>query len=241
MATSGLYTLTVSALSLMKNSYLNIGAIALNETVSGAKAKLAREGLNAIIKLWEGPPNFIQRGQKMWQRETGSLTMTAKNKFSLKASGGDLDIQIPLEILTAVLRHTSSAVDDPLTPISLLQYQELSNKSAVGSPQKYYYEKRLTEGLLYLDCIPSASMIADYTISLVYRQPLEIIDDNTDDFDIEVSYLLALEMALSKWLAPKMGRAISGDIKEMYGEALILSQTFQPDDTDIFYQKDDDF
>jgi hypothetical protein len=240
MATSGNYTVTVTALSLMKNSYLNIGAHALGQELSGEKTALAIEGLNAIIKLWEGPPNFIQRGMKMWQRETGSLTMTAKNNFSLKPSGGDCDIQIPLEILSAILRHTSSSSDTVLEPINLDQYQEISNKSATGTPLKYYYEKRIDEGKLYLDIVPSASVISGYTISFVYRQPLEIISAAANEFDIESSYRVALEFALSRWLAPKMGRAISNEIEAQYVEALALMSTFQPDFTDGYYEKDRD-
>jgi hypothetical protein len=240
MATSGNYSVTVSALDLMENAYLNIGAHALEQTLSGAKAKLGREGLNNIIKLWEGPPNFIHRGLKMWQRETGSLTMTAKNSFSLKPSGGDCDIQIPLEILTAVIRNTASSSDVELNPLTLEEYQAISNKSAVGTPLEYYYEKRLTEGLLYLDCIPSASVISSYTISFVYRQPLEVISSNANEFDIEPSYRIALEFALSRWLAPKIGRKISSDIETQYVEALALMSTFQPYFTDDYYEKDRD-
>ena len=104
MGTSGEYTITVTALDVIKNAMLNLGALALGETPRGAEAKVGREGLNYLIKLWEGPPNFIQRGQAMWQREVGSLTLVAdQNSYSLKPTGGDCDIQVPLEILSMVV------------------------------------------------------------------------------------------------------------------------------------------
>ena len=241
MATSGVYAITVTALDLIKNSMLNVGSTAIEETPTGAEAKLGRDGLNYLIKQLEGPPNFIQSGQKMWQRETGALTLDAtKNSYSLKASGGDCDIQIPLEILTAVLRHTASASDDPLKPLNLQQYQAIANKSETGTPQKYYYEKRLTEGKLYLDRKPTASVVSAYTISFIYRQPLEVISSNTNEFDIESSHYLMLELALSRWLAPKYGRAISNDIERQYAEAVAMVSTFQPENSDVFYERDGD-
>ena len=241
MATSGSYTITVTALDLMENSYLNIGAHALGQTLSGAKSKLAREGMNYIIKQWEGPPNFIHPALKMWQRETGSLTLTAKNNFSLKPSGGDCDIQIPLEILTAVLRHTASNSDNPLERMTLEEYQNsILNKSATGTPLQYYYEKRLDEGKIYFDVIPSASIIAGYTISFVYRQPLEVIEANANEIDVEPSYWLALEFELSMWLAPKMGRAVSNEIINQHAKAIGMMSTFQPENSDVYYQKDID-
>jgi hypothetical protein len=239
MATSGTYTTTTTALSLITNAFLNIGSAALGETLPAPKSKLAREGLNYITNLWEGPPNFIQRGMKMWKRETGLLTLdSTKNSYSLTPSGGDLDIQVPVEILTTVIRNTAQSTDVPLHPITLAQYQSLTNKSATGTPRYYYYEKRISEGILYLDLIPSASVATDYKISFVYRQPLEVISANTNEFDIESSYLMALEFALSRWLAPKMGRAISQDVNMQYVEALELAQTFQPEDVYLFYEKD---
>lgn len=241
MATSGSYSVTVTALDLIENAYLNIGAHALGETLSSEKSKLGREGLNNIIKLLEGPPNYILPAEKMWQRETGLLTLdSTKNSYSLKASGGDLAIQIPLEILTAVIRNTAQSTDVTLDPMTLEEYQALSNKAAAGTPLRYYYEKRTDEGVLYLDCKPSVSVAAAYKISFVYRQPLEIISSNPNEIDIEPSYRIALELGLSRWLAPKMGRQIGSDINTLYTEAVSLSQTFQPDNINVYYEKDRD-
>jgi hypothetical protein len=230
MATSSVHTITVTATELIKGTLRVIGAIATGETPPDSDVADAIEALNYLIKNMEGPPNFLQPGMRMWQRESGLLTLVStQGEYSLKpaslaytgggtytivpgdtitgatsgatatvesltltsgtwaggnaagtlsiygqsgtfeaenlnvgsnsnvatiaadASGADLDILPPLEILTAVLRHTTSNSDTPMTVMNLEQYQAIGNKSSTVTPTALYYEKRLTEGKIYLD------------------------------------------------------------------------------------------
>jgi hypothetical protein len=315
MATSSIHTITVTATNLIKSSLRAIGAIATSETPSSAETEDAIESLNYLIKSMEGPPNFLHPGMRMWQRESGLLTLVAdQSTYSLKpaslvftsggtytvspgdtitgatsgataivekvtltggtwaggdaagtlsvygqsgtfeaenlnvgsnsnvatiaadASGPDLDIQIPLEILTAVLRHTTSNSDTPMTVMNLEQYQAIGNKSSTVTPTALYYEKRLDEGKIYLDGKVSTSAASAYKISFVYRQPIEIIDAQGDEFDIETNYSRALKWALAKELSPEYGKPISRDIKDLAAESLALAQTFQPEDGDYHFE-----
>jgi hypothetical protein len=308
MATSSVHTITVTATNLIKSSLRAIGAAATGETPEAPEIIEAIEALNYLIKNMEGPPNFLQPGMRMWQRESGLLTLVAnQSSYSLKptslvftsggtytvspgdtitgatsaataivekvtlssgtwgggdaagtltiygqsgtfqaenlnvgsnsnvatiaadSSGGDLDIQIPIEILTAVLRHTTSNSDTPLEPLTLEQYQAIGNKSSSVTPTAYYYEKRLTEGKLYLNGQVSTAAASAYKISFVYRQPLEVIDAQADELDIETSYYRALKWALAKELSPEYGKPITPDIRELAAESLALAQTFQPE------------
>jgi hypothetical protein len=314
MATSSVHTITVTASDLIKAGLRVIGAIAQGETPSDNEYQHAIDALNYLIKNLEGPPNFLRPGMRMWQRETGLLTLVAdQDSYSLKpaslaftsgsteivpgdtitgatsaataivetvsvtsgtwgggnaagtlttygqsgtfeaenlnvgsdsnvatiaanSSGGDLDIQIPLEILTAVLRHTTSNSDTPLTPMLLEEYQAIGNKASNVTPTKYYYEKRLDEGKLYLDGDVSTAAAAAYKISFVYRQPLEVITAQGDDIDIESSLYRFLKFKIGMELAPEYGRKITPDVKDLTAEALAEAQTFQPEDIDIHFE-----
>jgi len=315
MATSSIHTITVTAIKLIKGSLRAIGAIATGETPAAQEITDAMESLNYLIKNMEGPPNFIQPGMRMWQRESGLLTLVStQSEYSLKpaslaftsggtytvspgdtitgatgaataivekvtlssgtwaggdaagtlsvygqsgtfeaenlnvgsnsnvatiaadASGPDLDIQIPVEIITAVLRHTTSNSDTPMRIMDLEQYQAIGNKSSSVTPTALYYEKQLDEGKIYLDGKVSAAAAAAYKISFVYRQPLEIVDAQADEFDIEPSYYRALKFALAKELSPEYGKPITPDVRDLAAESMALAQTFQPEDGDYHFE-----
>lgn len=328
MATSSVYTIRVTASDLIKGALRAIGAKATGETPSGAENKEAIEALNYLIKQWEGPPNYFHPGNRMWQRKSGLLTLTAdQGEYTLTPSvlgfdsggtyevargdtikgntsaataivervdlgagtwaGGDaqgsfilidqsgtfesenlniaspdagtqtnvatisqdsqssdLDIIPPMEILTAVLRHTSTDSDTPMEPLTLEEYQEIGNKSSSVTPTQYYYERQVRRvkdsqidtGKLYLNGKVSTAAASAYKIYFIYRQSLEIIDNSADEFDIESSYFRALKWALAKELCPEYGKSIPPDVRELAIESMALAQTFQPDDCVDYFQ-----
>jgi len=240
MATSSTYTRTVTFIEILKESLRFIGALESGETPTADETADAISAMNSLIQQWQGPPNFLLPGDKMWQRETGLLTLdSTKNSYSLKPSGGQLDIQIPIAILPhPVMRHTSSSADTEMSPMTIEDYLALTNKSVSGFPLMYYYEKRLTEGTLYLDVKPSSSVASAYKISFVYLQPMEIISGSTDEFDIDPSYYRALKYHLGRELAPEYGRQLTQDMKDLISESLALAQTFNPENApeDLYFQ-----
>lgn len=239
MATSSTYTRTVTFINLLKASLRAIGAIGGGQTPAAHEVTDGIAAANDLLEQWEGPPNFLLPGLKMWQRETGLLTLKNQNSYSLKPSGGDLDIQIPLEILPhPVMRHTSSSADTPMNRMTIEDYQGLVNKSVRGFPQFYHYEKRLSEGKLYTDVKASASVISSYKISFIYRQPMERIVSQTNEFDIDPSFYRALKWNLARELAPEYGRSLTANQEKLAAESLALAQTFEPENApaDLFFQ-----
>lgn len=321
MATSSVYTKTKTGNKVVSEALKQIGAIAAGETLSAEDSSDGIEALNDLILSFQAPPNFIMPGLKMWQRETGLLTLTEdQGSYDLKfhtvaftsggtyeispgdtitgatsgatgivekitlssgtwaggnaagtlyvhsvsgtfqaenlnvgsnnnvatiaaaPSGADLDVPPPLEIITAVLRHTSSNTDRPLTPMTREEYESLPNKKANGAPSKYYYEKRLDTGKLYFDVEPSSSVASAYKVSFVYRQSIELINDGGDEIDFDVQYYRALKFNLAVELAPEYDRSVSQSLQNLAASSLAMAQTFQPDDVNVYFEpeKDDD-
>jgi hypothetical protein len=237
VATSGSYDFSINTLEIITEALEYIGFLAAGETAEAEDVVTARRTLNLLIKTWMGPNNQLMPGLKVWQRERGSLTLDAtKAEYSLKPSGGDCDIQIPVKILTASLRNSSSQ-DTPLRMMNLAEYESIGNKSASGDPTAIYYERRLTEGKLYTNVKPSD---ATKTIRFVYLQPLEDVDANTNDLDFPPEYLLPIAHQLGLNLAPKFDLPLTDVHVAVAQSSAALVQTFEPETVNAYFEPDKD-
>ena len=239
MATSGTYTETRTAAQLIKDAHLDVGVGDAAQDLDSNLVTVAIRKLNDIIYQWCGPPNPILRSLKMWQRERQEITLdSTKNSYSLKPSGGDEDIQVPEEIESVVLRHTSSSTDSVLEEMSLTEYEALSAKSAAGTPLKWYYERRISEGKIYLNCKPSTSVASAYTIQIVYRQPMENIAAGTNEIDCPKYAYRALRYQLAMDLSPSFNVKSQryGEIKGLRNEAVMIMNSFEPEDVNVHFE-----
>ena len=85
MATSGVYTITITGRQLLTDVLIEIGAIDAGKNPSASELTHGLRQANYLIKQLEGPPNFIHPGGKIWQRETASITPSAtQNYYDLK-------------------------------------------------------------------------------------------------------------------------------------------------------------
>lgn len=232
MATSGIYTITKTASDFIESALQNIGAVSAGQTLDPHDQEVGRKKLNDILFQLQKDASRFNTGVQFWQRETANLTLTAKMSFSLKPSGGDLNIQVPIEIHSAILKSSSGSRTDLYTML-MEEYKILSNHTNTGTPSRFYYEKRLTEGLLYLDRIPS-----DLTdiIEITYKQPFEIITAVTQELDIDTHLYRAISYQLSVDLWPvfKSGE-ITQTLSGLATDAWLRAQTFYPDDTNIYF------
>ena len=115
MATSGAYTITVTAQNLIEAAMQSLGLLASGASATTAELTDGIRVLNYWLLQMKGRKNGLARGLKQWQIETAELTLSAKSAFNLQPSGGDLDIQIPEEIITVLLRSSDGAAQ-PIEP-----------------------------------------------------------------------------------------------------------------------------
>lgn len=230
MATSGSVNFSVTGTQIIDAALRLIGVLGSGESASGSDFVAAKEALNMLIKQYMAPSNRLFRGFKSWYRERFSLTLTASSSFSLDQANQSIDT--PEHILSVVLA-TSDDDRIVLEPMTVEEYHELPNQSETGDPTRYYYERTLSSGTLYLDYIPSDTT---KTIEILYLRPLEDIDAGANTFDFPQHWYRPLKFALAMELGPEYGVNITEDIKAQFAEAVELANSFYQDDSKDFFQ-----
>jgi hypothetical protein len=125
-----------------------------------------------------------------------------------------------------------------MTPMIEAEYMAIPDKTAVGTPSKYYYERHPDVGYLYLNYVP---VDTNDTIVMKILRVLEDFDavGNTPDFPQEWYRPLVKHLAID--LAPSNHKTVSKDLEKAAQEALFLANTFAPETTMAYFQpgKDD--
>lgn len=103
--------------------------------------------------------------------------------------------------------------DTPLVPLTNEQYMDLANKSILGKPNSYYFERKLSQPTLYLYPMP------ENETDVIHLQAIKIPQDfdaaaNNPDFPID--WMNALKYGLANELAPEYvtDRAFRIEIRE---------------------------
>ncbi len=227
MTTSGTYSITLTVGTIIDMVLQELGILGASQSAKSADSEYVKRKMNLWLLQQNGPNNPFRTGDMMWTRESATLTLsTSKSSYDLKPSGGDLNIQIPSEILSVTWRDASDDTDLPLTAMTLIEYTSINDKSSPGQPQRYYYERRTDTGKLYLDYLPDS---ADELI-IYYKQPLEIITASTETFDLDPSWYRSLLYSVAKECAGAFGIGIDSPIYQGIAmnaaEAMMITNSF---------------
>lgn len=238
MALSGTTTFSVTAGKLCADALETCGLLALGETASGDLAAMALQRLGYLLKTHSGPTNPIYKNVKLWQRTRATLTLTAANYFDLQPSGGDLDIDIPVEIISASLRD-SAGTDTPLAPMTLAEHEAIADKDQESTPGRYYYERHRDYGRLYLDCTPDDTT---KTIELVYQKPLDDVSSTANDIELPQERYLAMMLELAQLICPAAGVPLPSvaDISTLAARYAAVSDTFAVEPSNHYFEPDRD-
>jgi len=236
MTTSGTYAITITATQMCAAIYRTLGIIAAGQAPDAQQTQDAIQAINMWMLQQKGPENASRPGQMMWLRETDELSLNeGQFLYELKPSGGDLDIQIPTEILSASLRNEDDE-DTLLTPMTRASYELISDKTGYGSPIRYCYEKMLDVGNFYLDQAPDETA-AEYTIRIVHRRPIEVITAGSETLDVEDFWFRSMKYNCAIELALEYGMEPSNTLIALAAESKALVSTFYPENVeDIFFQ-----
>lgn len=111
-------------------------------------------------------------------------------------------------------------------------YFAVSDKTAAGSPNRYYYDKQLDDGVLYVFQRPDD---VDYILNFSYYDHVEDMDSATDDFDYPQEFTLALIWNLASELAQAFG--MYPELQAIQQKAMMLKMQigeFNYDEESIF-------
>jgi hypothetical protein len=242
MATSGSANFSVSGGDIVRAAYRIVYSSSSDYTLTGSELSDGLESLNFLVKNLMGPPSFLARGMKTWQRETASLTLAAKIEYSFKTSGGDLNINIPVKILNA--NYKTGNNETPLTQMSNLEYERIGNKTNTGTPTRYNFERRLTDAKFRLDIVPTASIVSNGdTIEISYLKPLEDFDSTSDDPYFPQEWFRPLKWLLAVEMMPEAGRLVPADVAALATQATEAANalpdqeqrySFEPDNPELY-------
>lgn len=193
-----------------------------------------------LVKNLMGPPNFLAKGMKTWQRQVASLDLAAKIEYSIKLSDGDLNIEIPVRIIQANYKRASSDTESPLEPMSSEEYFALPDKTATGTPTKYNYERKLDDGKFRLNNVPITSIVsAGDTIEIAYLTPLEDFDSSANTPYFPQEWYRPLKWMLAQEMHPEAGKKMPPEVAALTKQSTESATSVEPEDTsNAFFEPD---
>jgi hypothetical protein len=237
MATSGSADFSVTGGDIVRAAYRIVYNVSSDYTLEASELADGLQSLNMLVKNLMGPPNFLLRGLKTWQREVASLTLTAKMEFSLKPSGGDLDINIPAAVLLATYKEGVNSTETPLTRMTYESYISISNKAATGAPTMYNFERRLSDAKFRLNVIPTATMVSNGdTVEIAYLTPIEDFDASSNDPYFPQEWYRPLKWLLAQELHPEAGKKMPAEVAALAGQSVEVANTFEPESSNMFFE-----
>lgn len=174
---------------------------------------------------------------------TGTLTLTLATPFNRPATGAAEaffytdTIDKPLDILTMNRRDRTGTEywDSPMQRLNQDQYESLPDKEVDGDPMGYYYEPKLTDGILNLDA--NAIDLRDILV-FKYLPPIQVFTSSSDDLDIPDIGRECFIYNVAKRVAGEHGKAWSESNEEIRIEATSIFMNSDPDTARMFFEPD---
>lgn len=147
---------------------------------------------------------LLSNGNIFWSTITNisSLNVTINNPLTDDVNLGAVvyvyttKISRPENIDNAQCMQSNSEL--PMVKLSRDTYRAITIKNSSGIPNRFFYDKQLNNGTLYLWQIPSNAL---YLINFTFQQQLFDFDNPSDTADFPVEWLKPIYLNLAKELA----------------------------------------
>jgi hypothetical protein len=205
--------MSITALSLITDTLLDLGVLAAEETPSNAEAQDCLRRLNRMIDVWGTQRltmHTILRTYKVIATNTASYTI---------GSGGDINIVRPVSLQQggAKLVLDTSATDQTEVVLGVLtepQWAAISQKTMTSSIiRAISYDYAWTAGLGRIKFWPVPNV---GTMALVLYTPLALtaFADLTTSYTFAPGYEEALQDNLTLRCAPMFGKPVTPEMRE---------------------------
>lgn len=137
------------------------------------------------------------------------------------------------EAITSARRRDSSNYDTPLNELARNDYFNLAQKTVIGQPTQFYYDKQLSSGIFYLYQAPND---ATNTIKFTFQKMFFDFNTGNDnpDFPIEWAETLAFGLAFRLSYDFSIDKTKSEQIKRTYDEMLRNLKGYDREDSIYF-------
>ena len=233
MSTSGSVDYSETTATIIKDAFIEIGAVDVSEAVEAESAAWAKRKLNRILK------RFQAAGANLWRATEGSVTLVvAKQSYTMGGTTPDVSFR-PLTV-SSVRYRDANGIDRPLTPImARQQYFDLPKKDTVGVPTSFYYDPGRNQGQLFV--WPVIGSVTTETLKVTYQRTIEDMDGNADNPDLPQEWFDAIVLGLA---AEICGGLFPGntqlliDVRARAGEALETAQGFDRETASVYFMVD---
>lgn len=234
MAVSGSTDFSVDRNTLIQDSMRLVGALEAGETPEAQEINDASRALNMMMKYLHA-----KNGLPLWMKREQSITLVDDQRQYTLGPTGDVVMDRPMRLLK-VIRRDSSDNDIELHKLSQDEYWEQTPKTINGTPNSYFYDPQLTNGVLNVWPVPGTTEATEFTLQILYLKPIDDMDSATDDFEIPQEWYEVLKYGLALRLAPEYGLPIQ-ERRELRRDYLIIlegTEDFDVEDSSVYFQPD---
>lgn len=193
-----------TALDVITNALVEIGAYAAGEVPSGADSSHALSRLNRLIDSWnaERPTIFSQ--------SIATYDLVASTQSRTIGPTGNYVVAVrPMEIVRANLISGSDRY--PVNVRDSAWWMEQDDRSITTLPTDLYYNPTFPNGTLYFWPIPDSS---SYDIELETRSLLSTLAALATTFSMPPGYEEAITQTLAELLCPVYGKPLTAELAE---------------------------
>ena len=238
MATSGLYTFTLTRDLVIANALQEIGQLGVGDVASADDTAICTQQLNIMLKHW------AVKGLPLWAVSTISFpTIASQVVYTLGPTGNVPLAYRPLRVTEAWTRDVSGN-DIQLLPLARQDYDMLGQKSQnVQTPVNYMFMPTIGSGVSQSNSTLSLYPPAfdnTITIFLNVQRPLQDIVNSADEFDVPSEWFTAIVLGLAAGVARKY-RVDTQDamlLKAEAKEALQECLDFNQEEASVYFQPD---
>lgn len=194
------YTYSLNQQTLINAAFRLIGQFNDDTPPPQTDLNNAAQALNLMIKYW------MSKNYPLWCVTDLSFTVVQGQIQYLIGPGSPtagLQAYRVLRIPMARIQYVQSGpfpLEVPLIQLSRQEYDQMGQKSAQGTPNSYYYDPQLNNGILNLYLAPDS--IPNIVI-LTCQRPLADVINSTDSFDFPIEWTNALKWGLAEQLIPE--------------------------------------
>lgn len=232
------FTFSVNQQTLIQAAFRLIGQFNDDSPAPQTDLNNAAQALNLMIKYW------MSKNYPLWCVTDLSFTVVqGQIQYLIGPTSPTPGLQAyrVLRIPMARIQYANTSgnfpLEVPLIQLSRQEYDQLGQKTAQGTPNSYYYDPQLNNGVLSLYLAPD---INPNVVILTCQRPIADVINSTDDFDFPIEWLNALKWGLAEQLLPEyfVPEAIASRVERNAQKYLEDNLNFDQEEAATFFTPD---
>jgi hypothetical protein len=200
-----------TALDIITDSLIDLGAIDPTEALTADEASHGLRKLNELLESWSNERLAVyQILQENFALTSGTASYTI-------GSGATFNTTRPLDVLSGFIRD--SGIDYPLRILTREEYDAIQSKTTQYQPEYLYYEPSVANGRIYLYGVPAKNYTVTDGLWINSSKQLQSFSLLTTTVVLPPGYLRAIKSNLSPELAPAYNRKPSDTLLAIAREA----------------------